>query len=943
MFKKGSFSFKGIVFLCLIIFVAAIIGVDMLRVKHLLAAELGLPAPTQIVRVSSEYTTAYLRGLKINPQDPLDIDFVFDTVGKNGISEKESQKQINYFLAALSTPEENMWVNLSPYEQNRIMDDSLAQTDMGKDMMRIDYMLKQLSSSLTDPSTELGKKYWQLSNGGFNKIWITPEVAEIYEESNTVVVNKAVLDVKTEADYFAIQKNKMLAKNVAKSSVEDLLLPDIKKDVNAGKNFNELRQIYNAVILATWFKAKFRKTFYAGYMNKKKILGIDNVELQTREKVFILYKEAFEKGVYNVVRKDQSGSPQKRQFFSGGVKTACSGILTKAPRLTENFSGTIKKIRVASLSSSISSSEALKKVYVIGNGNIDLRGSATIIGNNSQIKFLGDNQEQLTIEIGEGLVLDDGFISLRLSQGAAKVEGELDTLVVDKMVIGKNVQILDGAEIMNVPTIGDDVVIVGAPVVEMDDGGVGDRSRILGNSDLKMSSIGADVVIDQQSKIYKTIVKSGAKIRNASLIGGQDELVPGWRGKDENGAGRGVVVGVNAEFKNGLAQHTGSDTEGINSIDIADGVVLDGVSLVSQNNKGIRVQVGLELSTDQQVTIYDGVVFTQEIKDKVLLELKSSNLVEVLNQDGRVVIKGKQQRVVRPELKDVLALKKRFSKEWTKTIPQVFRIETVRMAKELNALLEVDPVFITREGKILTDKTQEDDIVVSIGKGAFVYPGVRIFAQDGKTVNLNLWEIGSRGGAVIVADKDNVQLGPKDRLAGRIAAAVVRDVNLDAEFNDFGGIADGLVGNAKVSIRNQGILKDARLFSDGKGKGEIIWGWYQGQGVDCFIEGDVNIGLSHGGELIGERIEGQESTVRLDSGFNSGYRSSTISTVEAKASSSGVIQGGIDFNAVSSAIITALEPVVTPEFNIKTFGYVPGIQVMVTGTETFKSVNVLFN
>ena len=61
--------------------------------------------------------------------------------------------------------------------------------DIGKTLLIEDYLLKQLSSSLTDPHTSYGKKYWQevhkiaarLANtkniplDTFNKIWIVPD------------------------------------------------------------------------------------------------------------------------------------------------------------------------------------------------------------------------------------------------------------------------------------------------------------------------------------------------------------------------------------------------------------------------------------------------------------------------------------------------------------------------------------------------------------------------------------------------------------------------------------------------------------------------------------------------------------------------------------------------------------------------------------------------
>ena len=55
---------------------------------------------------------------------------------------------VKYFLAALTIPEKDLWVNLSPYEKDRVITDEFGSTEMGRDLLAQDYMLKQLTSSL---------------------------------------------------------------------------------------------------------------------------------------------------------------------------------------------------------------------------------------------------------------------------------------------------------------------------------------------------------------------------------------------------------------------------------------------------------------------------------------------------------------------------------------------------------------------------------------------------------------------------------------------------------------------------------------------------------------------------------------------------------------------------------------------------------------------------
>ena len=70
-------------------------------------------------------------------------------------------KLIKYFLASLTIPEKDLWVNLSPYEKDRIIPQSFGLTEMGRDLLAEDYMLKQITASLIYPEDEIGKKFWK--------------------------------------------------------------------------------------------------------------------------------------------------------------------------------------------------------------------------------------------------------------------------------------------------------------------------------------------------------------------------------------------------------------------------------------------------------------------------------------------------------------------------------------------------------------------------------------------------------------------------------------------------------------------------------------------------------------------------------------------------------------------------------------------------------------
>ena len=125
---------------------------------------LNLPVPGTMVTVSLAFMPTLVKGMTIHPENPLQFDFIVDPGDSRIAGEeliKESNKLIKYFLASLTIPEKDLWVNLSPYEKDRFIPDGFGQTEMGRDLLAQDYYLKQLTASLIYPEDELGKKFWE--------------------------------------------------------------------------------------------------------------------------------------------------------------------------------------------------------------------------------------------------------------------------------------------------------------------------------------------------------------------------------------------------------------------------------------------------------------------------------------------------------------------------------------------------------------------------------------------------------------------------------------------------------------------------------------------------------------------------------------------------------------------------------------------------------------
>jgi len=350
LIKQGRIGGKLVCLIAAVSLTAGMVLVDVLRVQDQGEAWAGLPAPDQLIDVSKPSLPAVLAGMRIDPERPLAPEFLVDLGDAADVSDEEAASLIQYFLAALTVPESELWVNLSPYETDRVLAAGLESTGLGRDLLAQDYLLKQLASSLTHPDTETGRLYWEQSGvetlhaTSLQKVWIMPDLAAVKEEGTSVVITDATLKVMTEADYAAMQKNVDTGRDVARYvSTDDAMssmLPAITKDVNEGVNFVRLRQIYHSLILAKWFKQKLADSLYAEYIDTHKLKGIDTSDPALKEKIFGLYVESFKKGVYDEIRNVETlratSLPQaKQRFFSGGIigeMTLTSGSSLTAPR-----------------------------------------------------------------------------------------------------------------------------------------------------------------------------------------------------------------------------------------------------------------------------------------------------------------------------------------------------------------------------------------------------------------------------------------------------------------------------------------------------------------------------------------------------------------------------------------------------------------------------------
>ncbi|MBF0387034.1 MAG: hypothetical protein HQL20_04175 [Candidatus Omnitrophica bacterium] len=309
---------------------------------------LTLPAVTLAGGVKP-FEPCRLKGLRIHQDNAFRLDFLIDTgssTAPNDINEEKISRQVRYFMAALTMPQREQWVNLSPYEQERIMPEAFSLTEMGRDLLEQDYLLKKITASLHDPKSEAGKIFWQkvyarvfdkygttdIPLDTFNKVWIVPDLAVVEEKGFVAVIKESHLKVLLETDYVKLglggavnhpeENIADLTPGIVRDVAREVLIPMIEEEVNRGAAFALLRQVYSSMILAVWYKeVMLQRLLGRDYVDRQKVSGIDQVEPEAKQAIYERYIELFKKGVVNMVQEEYDPFTSEmipRKYFSGG-------------------------------------------------------------------------------------------------------------------------------------------------------------------------------------------------------------------------------------------------------------------------------------------------------------------------------------------------------------------------------------------------------------------------------------------------------------------------------------------------------------------------------------------------------------------------------------------------------------------------------------------------
>ncbi len=257
---------------------------------------------------------------------------------------------LNYFFVGLSLSNDTFWVNLRPDSPDQIIDDRLAQTDIGRIMLETDLQLKKDTALATSPETPEGRAYWDklykkaeelcgyenITIPTLTRPWIVPDEIIIRETTNSAYIYKATLKVMLEQDYlrgtkdegrwrstdYSFKDPRLKALNEYSTQlIRELIIPKLTKEVNSSNRYASLRQVYYSLIMAQWFKARFqgKQGKYYELINKQDLTNLTSKENWSKSTYFQAYQKSFKDGEYNVQEPVYTPTGQViRSYFSGG-------------------------------------------------------------------------------------------------------------------------------------------------------------------------------------------------------------------------------------------------------------------------------------------------------------------------------------------------------------------------------------------------------------------------------------------------------------------------------------------------------------------------------------------------------------------------------------------------------------------------------------------------
>lgn len=298
------------------------------------------------------------------------------------------------FVTGLSLTNDKFWVNLNPWEPNRVIDEQLARTDVGRIMLEADLQMKKDFCNYANPCTnETGKALWSLLEkkqktlvqmcmekfpgeikdiinvrfGAATRYWIIPDEVNILTNGTEIYITNSTLNIRSESlvehSLFVLdnQDNNSLSKGCLdelNSSAKEfsrysreiqdrMILPFVVADVNHDEKYEDLRNVYNSLALAESYKGKIAPeidVFQGNLHTSMNSTGLDALVSWNPKEIWEKYVYSIKNGEYkcwqnNTVIVANEILMERKPYSTGGVDF---GRISENMTLSEDISPEIK-------------------------------------------------------------------------------------------------------------------------------------------------------------------------------------------------------------------------------------------------------------------------------------------------------------------------------------------------------------------------------------------------------------------------------------------------------------------------------------------------------------------------------------------------------------------------------------------------------------------------
>jgi hypothetical protein len=315
-----------------------------------------------------------------NGSDNINFDYIFKAQKANGTRpgigfNDSTSLAMNAFMTGLAVDDDKFRVNLNPREPNDIIDQQLRESDVGRIMLEADFQMKSDFSYYENPCTnETGKAFWNnvdkkrdaliqrcmdkypgeildIDNVRFGpggRLTIVPDKIFAYINGTEIYIINALLTIESEscADpaynaSFRIRNQDIEA--LSEGCIEELnrsaneygeyykevqdrmIMPYVVADVNHGRKYEDLRNIYVALALAQWYKTTISPdTDIRDRIGSPKPAYLKSLEYWSPEEIWEKIVYFYEHGEYqcweNTTTETSTGmNTVSRQRLIGGV------------------------------------------------------------------------------------------------------------------------------------------------------------------------------------------------------------------------------------------------------------------------------------------------------------------------------------------------------------------------------------------------------------------------------------------------------------------------------------------------------------------------------------------------------------------------------------------------------------------------------------------------